>query len=113
MITVSRGKADIDEKLFQNYCILYQEVVSSVRDLGCAALDLVCRSWRARSNIQLRLNTYDFAAGVFIIQEAGGKVTNLNGTPWEFPENHFIASNGVFHDLLVEEVQKQIKNLKA
>ena len=27
--------------------------------------------------------------------------------PWKFPNNHFIASNGVFHDLLVEEVKKQ------
>lgn len=114
MITVSRGKADIDEKLFRE--LLYslpKKVVSSVRDLGCAALDLVyVARGGLEANIQLGLNTYDFAAGVFIIQEAGGKVTNLNGTPWEFPENHFIASNGVFHDLLVEEVQKQIKNLK-
>ena len=113
MLTVSRGKANTDEKLFRE--LLYslpKKVVSSVRDLGCAALDLVyVARGGLEANIQLGLNTYDFAAGVFIIQEAGGKVTNLNGTSWEFPENHFIASNGVFHDLLVEEVQKQIKKL--
>ena len=41
------------------------------------------------------------------VQEAGGKITKLDGSPWVFPENKFIASNGVFHDLLVAEVEKQ------
>src|SRR3989344_5278902 len=60
---------------------------------------------------QIGFSTYDFAAGTLLVQEAGGKITNLEGKPWKFPENYFIASNGVFHDLLVEEVQKQIKKV--
>ena len=113
MITVSRGKNSVDEKLFREllYC-LPKKVVSSVRDLGCAALDLVyVARGGLEANIQLGLNTYDFAAGVFIIQEAGGKVTTLDGREWKFPENRFIASNGIFHDLLVEEVKKQKEKL--
>ena len=109
IMTVSRGKRSKDEELFKE--LLYQlprKVVFSSRDLGCAALDLayVARGG-VEANIQLGLNTYDFAAGALLVQEAGGKLTKLDGSPWQFPENYFIASNGLFHDLLVEEVKKQ------
>ena len=113
MLTVSRGKNVNDEILFRDILYFFpKKHVSSVRDLGCAALDLVyVARGGLEANIQLGLNTYDFAAGVFIILEAGGKVTALDGSPWKFPDNHFIASNGVFHDLLVEEVKKQKQKL--
>ena len=87
-------------------------VVGSIRNMGCTALDL---AYMARGSlegtIQIGFSTYDFAAGTLLVQEAGGKITNLEGKPWKFPENYFIASNGVFHDLLVEEVQKEIKKI--
>ena len=113
MVTVSRSKEPDDEKLFRELLyVLPKGIVSSVRDLGCAALDLV---YVARggldANIQLGLNTYDFAAGLLILQEAGGKITKLDGTVWYFPDNYFIASNGIFHDVLVEEVKKQKEKL--
>lgn len=115
MVTVSRGKNSVDEKLFRE--LLYslpKQAVSSVRDLGCAALDLVyVARGGLEANIQLGLNTYDFAAGVLILQEAGAKITTLDGSSWKFPDNHFIASNGIFHDLLVKEIQNQINKLKA
>ena len=115
MITVSRGKKPEDERLFRDLLyILPKGVISSVRDLGCAALDLayVARGG-LEANIQLGLNTYDFAAGVFIVKEAGGKITTLDGRPWEFPENRFIVSNGIFHDSLVGEVVRQKEKISA
>lgn len=109
MVTVSRGKQSEDERLFRELLyFLPKKAVSSVRDLGCAALDLVyVARGGLEANIQLGLNTYDFAAGVLILQEAGAKITNLDGNEWKFPDNHFIASNGVFHDLLVDEIKRQ------
>ncbi|OGI63512.1 hypothetical protein A2818_02640 [Candidatus Nomurabacteria bacterium RIFCSPHIGHO2_01_FULL_40_12] len=84
----------------------------TVRDLGCCALDL---AFLARGgvevSIELGLHSYDFAAGVLLVQEAGGKITKLDGGVWKFPHNYFIASNGVFHDTLVEEVRKQKEKL--
>jgi len=59
------------------------------------------------ANVQLGLSTYDFAAGVLLIQEAGGMITKHDGAPWQFPEGEFIASNGLFHDVLVNELKKQ------
>ena len=76
-----------------------------MRDLGCTALELayVARGG-LEANVQLGLSTYDFAVGTLLVQEAGGKITKLDGSPWKFPESYFIVSNGVFHDQLVEEV---------
>ena len=103
------GKSPLFAELLYS---LPKNVVRSVRDLGCAALDL-CYVARGglEANIQLRLNSYDFAAGALIVQEAGGMITDLEGNPWKFPENNFIASNGVFHDKLVEEIKRQKNKL--
>lgn len=109
MITADRGKIDSDDKLFRE--LLYtlpKNVIPSVRDLGCTALDLAFVALGAfEANITLGLKSYDFAAGVLLVKEAGGTITKLDGSPWEFPENYFITSNGLFHNVLVEEVQKQ------
>lgn len=114
MVTVSRGKNDPDEKLFRQLLHdLPKTIVPSVRDLGCAALDLcfvACGGFEA--DIQLGLKSYDFAAGTLIVEEAGGKITTIEGGPWKFPDNHFIVSNGVFHDTLVEEIRKQKEKLE-
>ena len=109
MITVNRSKNSVDEKLFRELLHdLPMGVVASVRDFGCTALDLAYVAQGAlEACITLGLHTYDFAASILLVQEAGGKITTLDGASWKFPDNHFITSNGVFHDLLVEEVKKQ------
>lgn len=109
MITCNRGRNAIDEKIFRELLHdLPMGIVASVRDFGCTSLDISYVAQGAlEAVISLGLNTYDFAAGVLIAQEAGAKITALDGSPWKFPDNHFVISNGVFHDLLVEEVKKQ------
>ncbi len=113
IITFASGIKNEDRKLvLELFHKLAYGVLNSTRKLGCTALDL---AYIARggleATVQLGFATYDFAAGVLLLQEAGGKITKLDGSQWNFPENYFIASNGVFHGLLVEEVQKQIKKL--
>ena len=110
MVTANRGKNPSDQKLFRElmHDLPMSGAVASVRDFGCTALDLCYVAQGAmEACISLGLNSYDFAAGVLIVQEAGGKITTLEGLPWKFPDNHFVVSNGVFHDLLVDEVKKQ------
>jgi len=88
---------------------LPENVVSSVRDFGCTALDLalVARG-SIEADIKIGFKTYDAASGILLIMEAGGIVTGLNGEKWKLSdEGSFIASNGVFHNVLVEEVKKQ------
>jgi len=114
IVTVDPGKKEEDKKLRRELqYILPSAFVRSMRDLGSTAVELayVARGG-LEANIQLGLSTYDFAAGVLLVEEAGGKITTLEGNPWKFPESKFVASNGVFHDRIIEEIKKQKEKLK-
>ncbi len=113
IVTIAPGRKKTDGDLFRElYYDIKKKVARSSRDLGCTAVELayVARGG-VEANIQLGLETYDFAAGVLLVQEAGGTITRLDGGAWQFPQNEFIASNGIFHDKLVEEVKKQKEKL--
>jgi myo-inositol-1(or 4)-monophosphatase len=112
IVSVAPGKKEWDRQMLLDLYYELPKSVRSIRNLGCSAVELayVARGG-LEAHIELGLNTYDFAAGVLLVQEAGGKITNLEGKPWKFPENYFIVSNGIFHDLLVEEVQKLKKKM--
>jgi len=114
IVTVSSGRKPPDLKIRRNLLRdLPERVVSSVRDFGCTALDLafVARG-STEADIKLGFKTYDAAAGILLVLEAGGKVTGINGRDWTLSdEGSFIASNGVFHDALVEEVKRQKEKL--
>lgn len=112
MIIIAAGGDTNDKKLRLALYFNALNIVRSTRDLSCTALELsYVASGALEADIQLGLKTYDFAAGAIIVLEAGGTITNLDGSSWKFPESHFIASNGVFHDKLVEEVKKQKEKL--
>jgi myo-inositol-1(or 4)-monophosphatase len=80
-----------------------------VRRLGSAAIDLC---WVAAGRFdgfyEHRLNAWDSAAGFIIVEEAGGKVTNLKGGPYSPYEPGIIATNGKIHDELVGWVQGSV-----
>lgn len=110
IVTAASGKKPMDLKLRRNLMRdLPENVVSSVRDFGCTALDLAYVAWgNTAADIKFGLRTYDCIVGLLLIQEAGGKITNVDGKPWKISDSgYFIASNGVFHDLLVDEVRRQ------
>ena len=59
-----------------------------------------------------REKIWDHAAGVIILEEAGGIVTDIKGNPLNFSlgkrleENRgIIATNGQFHDLVLENIE--------
>ena len=76
-----------------------------VRRLGSAAIDLC---WVAAGRFdgfyEHQLYPWDSAAGFLIVEEAGGKVTNLKGDKYSPYQFGIIASNGLIHDDLVEVV---------
>ena len=108
IISIAASRKNQKENFPRNLFYQLPEKFRSMRILGSTALELafVARG-SLEANIQIGLSSYDFAAGVLLVQEAGGKLTKYDGSSWRFPENYFIASNGVFHDILVEEVSKQ------
>jgi myo-inositol-1(or 4)-monophosphatase len=75
-----------------------------VRRAGSAALDLCyVASGRMDGFWEFNLNPWDTAAGVLIAEEAGGRVTNFGGGPFELQSREVLASNGLIHDALIHE----------
>jgi len=78
-----------------------------VRRAGSAALDLCyVASGRLEAFWEFNLNPWDTAAGVLIVEEAGGRVTNFADGPFHIDSREVLASNGLIHESLVTEFQQ-------
>jgi myo-inositol-1(or 4)-monophosphatase len=70
-----------------------------VRRLGSAALDLCyVAAGRLDAFWEQRLKPWDITAGALLVQEAGGLVTALDGSPFTVRTSDIIASNRHLHD---------------
>jgi myo-inositol-1(or 4)-monophosphatase len=77
----------------------YMAKTHGVRRLGSAAADMAyVAAGRFEGFFEFNLNSYDVAAGVILIQEAGGKVTNFRGGGDPVFGRQVLASNGHVHD---------------
>ena len=73
-----------------------------VRRAGSAALDLAnVACGRYDGFWEFNLNPWDTAAGALLVQEAGGKVTRFDGTPFRLDSREVLASNGILHQELM------------
>lgn len=78
-----------------------------VRRAGSAALDLCSVACgRFDGFWEFNLNPWDTAAGVLILEEAGGKVTRFDGSPFQIDSRETLGSNGLVHDALLHEFQE-------
>jgi myo-inositol-1(or 4)-monophosphatase len=75
-----------------------------VRRAGSAALDL-CQVACGRFDAfwEFNLNPWDTAAGVLIVQEAGGRVTNFSDGAFTIDSREVLASNSLLHGELLKE----------
>lgn len=76
-----------------------------IRRLGTAAVDLVyVACGRFDGFYEFNLNAWDVAAGAFIVQQAGGTVTDLSGGNSFIFGKEIIASNGLIHDEFTKQI---------
>jgi len=81
-----------------------------VRRAGSAALDLAgVAAGRFDGFWEFNLNPWDTAAGVLLVEEAGGRVTDFTGQPFQIASREVLASNGIVHPDLVREFQAIFK----
>jgi myo-inositol-1(or 4)-monophosphatase len=79
----------------------------SVRRLGSAAMDLCwVACGRFDGYFEQSLKPWDSAAGFLLVNEAGGKVTNFEGSSYSPYDKKIIATNGTIHDELFEWLHK-------
>jgi myo-inositol-1(or 4)-monophosphatase len=80
----------------------------AVRRLGSAALDLCyVAAGRFDGFWEQSLRPWDVAAGALIVEEAGGEVTGMDGTPFDPGAAHLVASNGQIHDAMLDVIKGQ------
>ncbi len=70
-----------------------------VRRDGSAALDLASvAAGRFDGFWEFGLKPWDTAAGVVLVEEAGGTITDLDGEPYTLGGKSILASNGLIHE---------------
>jgi myo-inositol-1(or 4)-monophosphatase len=70
-----------------------------IRRAGAAALDLAyVACGRLDAFWELRLNSWDVAAGALLVQEAGGRVSDFAGGAGYLSGEQIVASNGPIHE---------------
>jgi len=71
----------------------------AIRRLGSAAID-IC--WVAAGRMdgfwEASLKPWDTRAAALVLEEAGGKVTGMDGKTWVPDDGHILATNGLIHD---------------
>lgn len=95
------GFACVRARLQPDGVPLFAEVIHRLRGIrrcGSAAVDL-CYVAEGRYDLywELYLQPWDIAAGVLMVQEAGGLVTDLRGGDGYESGRHLVASNGRVH----------------
>lgn len=99
-------KANIE--LFQEFT----DVSRGVRRLGAAAVDL-CHVAAGITDAywEYRLKPWDTAAGVLMVEEAGGRVTTMDGRAYSVFERSLLASNDALYDKLLERIEPKTTKL--
>ncbi|MBU1668211.1 inositol monophosphatase [bacterium] len=71
-----------------------------IRLLGSAALDIcMVASGIYGGYYEINLKPWDVSAGIIILSEAGGKISNIEGKPYDmFEDKCLVASNTQIHD---------------
>jgi myo-inositol-1(or 4)-monophosphatase len=76
-----------------------------VRRTGAAALDLAyVACGRTDGFWEFGLKAWDVAAGGLIVEEAGGRVTNMDGTPLDLDGRNIVATNRSLHREMLEVI---------
>jgi len=99
------GRGDL--ALFRSEIAAVQEQVAGLRRFGAAALDL---AWLAAGRFdafwERDLSPWDMAAGIVMVREAGGFVTDLDGEDDIFAKRQIIAGNEFLHKTLIQVLKK-------
>jgi myo-inositol-1(or 4)-monophosphatase len=78
------------------------------RQLGSASLELAyVASGRIESIMIPGANSWDVAAGVLLVREAGGWVTNFSGQEWNLDSIDILASNGKVHREILRVINRK------
>jgi len=91
---------------YAEFCYL-THLTQGVRRSGSAAKDLTdVACGRLDGYWERGINPWDLAAGVILIEEAGGKITAYDESPFLIETGRILATNGQIHTPLSQALQK-------
>jgi myo-inositol-1(or 4)-monophosphatase len=125
VISVSKGKKVADSLLatgfpyykfdkLPQYMQLLGELMQGchgLRRIGSAAVDLAyVACGRFDAFFEYNLNSWDIAAGAFIVQQAGGNIMNFSGGLEFIDQREILATNGLIDQELLEIIQRNFNS---
>jgi myo-inositol-1(or 4)-monophosphatase len=98
-------RRETSDNNYAEFCHL-THLTQGVRRSGSASLDLAhVACGRLDGYWERGLSPWDIAAGVILLQEAGGKVSAYDNTPLKIESGRILATNGYIHNSLSQELQ--------
>jgi len=90
-----------------DHFVRFQQAAQACRRPGAASLDLACvAAGRFDGFWEMKLKPWDLAAGVLLVAEAGGCVTDFDGRPMALDGDECLASNGLIHQAMQDLLQQ-------
>jgi len=83
----------------------FQIIAGACRRFGAASLDLVmvARGW-LDGYWEADIEAWDLSAGALLVEEAGGRVTDITGEPFVSDTGRALATNGAIHVEMLEQL---------
>jgi myo-inositol-1(or 4)-monophosphatase len=100
---------DIRESAENNlgYFNLMAKEAQAIRRAGAAALDIAyVAAGRFDGFWELKLKPWDVAAGCLMVEEAGGKISDIDGSAWNILSPHILVSNSRIHEQMIAVFRK-------
>ena len=93
-------RRETSDNNYAEFCHL-THLTQGVRRLGSASMDLASVACgRLDGYWERGIQPWDMAAGIVILEEAGGKVTAYDGSPLDLNSGRILATNGKIHNNL-------------
>ncbi|MGX5691021.1 inositol monophosphatase family protein [Arcticibacter tournemirensis] len=107
---IATGFPYYDFEKLEEYINVFRELTKvshGLRRVGSAAVDLAyVACGRFDAYFEYNLNSYDIAAGMVLVREAGGEATNFAGGPETFNSREILAGNKKLNEKMREVIGK-------
>ena len=82
--------------------------VTDIRKLGSAGLETAwVAAGKGEAYFTTRIEPWDVAPGVLLVQEAGGKISDFQGNPWQPQTSDLLFSNKKLHEKILSLISAQ------
>lgn len=81
--------------------------IKDFRKIGSAAIEAyMVAAGRVDAFTTLKISPWDVAAGCLCVEEAGGRVTDFHGNPWNLDKTDMVVTNGLMHDAVLQKINE-------